>query len=1358
MSRLKSVRAGTLVRLENLLLEPGLQVDLEVERIDPFAGDAQIIIMHEDTKGTITEKASPAPDVQILVGRIVGEPDSQVILGLSRTGCNGYISSSEGIHLVANPSDGDGASVIYGIGDDPGRVPLRLKPGSTIKASDSQKPKSRRERQRRHMDGGTSSIQPAQTPPQSRIKSNRGVDADEQRGGALNQGACCVPDTQVIDQYGRYTDWNCVTVLTDTTDPANTIPAEQVCLDQGGIFKPEYGLTACQGLIDAGTDCTDLSEGDMPGACCLQNSDFSPGEEGYCLQTSLKMCEAMDGTFLGFGPSCEGSSNCSSERIGCTTVKIAIDADLDFLNFFDGNAIKAANYIAFLVGASSQVYQDEVGIRLKLTQIRLWSSGQSPWEEGVPILLEGPNSPYDAPYTNGGDVDLDDPQWLLGQLATVWQPCSDCELPNIVQLLSGGSFETSTSDIGNGLCFGVSFSFLNGLNGAFPYPLADFRPENFDLISYLRSVALLARTQFEGLPSVEQTQCLSQRLDIPIFIDECRTCLSGITPCILPEDFPPTIMSSCYECDGGVSNMSLKFHPYVRGILYQYFSIAPGCAVGGTPVSAMDDVAFAVPGLPVFIDVLGNDSSEGCVNGVNDVELQLDRSSPPYTTPTITALRGVVDYINPDPSNPTNDRLIYQSPCDLFEGTICPTGNPMLDWPLNPQLPDYTDSFAYQASLASDPFNTNGSVVRVKVSPPPYNWPSVCISGQNANQSGVVATSGNATSLPTGGDIRVMNMNITVPLDANSDPIPVDILSMSYLNLRAFNFNTSLAVEPSDACFELWVDGERVVNYQDQVTGADVYLFCPYDSNSGQPYVNGDTCGGWSFIEPSTLESRVSTTTGDIFLRLVWEGNDPADDLAAWQDGRVYLQADTSWPNSDWNASGACCVDDLTVNYCLIVNGNATQTAAANCVEQGGVFLGVGTECGSSEVGNGEIQNYCSPSIPVSLGACCIPGGLVPGECLCAVTTEPACIDNGGLFFEYTQDSPLGYDKLCFAQTCNTNVTSPGVCNNNATAEGACCYEVALGTQVCDILTYENCQLLPNSYYAGDAVPCLDYICNDPLIDTGACCLANGFCIPNRTREFCDLNSTATYLGEGSECSDCVAATAIGRCCVGRYYCMDGMDYLDCLAIEGTFTQSTSCTDDCFIGSCCVDGNCFDDIDEPACTVLGAGATWLGPNTNTNGSTAAYCDTQPCIEIVPDIGLCCVEQVCYMVTQSECEVDLGGYFPNIAGLSCESGFCLQGGCCLGQFPVITDRAGCEAITDPLNPSIFLYGLYPDDVNFTSCTGCPWDIDGDGTADVDDLITLLGLFGSNGGQGDINYDGVVDVQDLLEILANWATGC
>ena len=50
MSRLKSVRPGARVRFENLLLEPGLVVDLEVERIQPFAV-TPVLIMSQDDRG-----------------------------------------------------------------------------------------------------------------------------------------------------------------------------------------------------------------------------------------------------------------------------------------------------------------------------------------------------------------------------------------------------------------------------------------------------------------------------------------------------------------------------------------------------------------------------------------------------------------------------------------------------------------------------------------------------------------------------------------------------------------------------------------------------------------------------------------------------------------------------------------------------------------------------------------------------------------------------------------------------------------------------------------------------------------------------------------------------------------------------------------------------------------------------------------------------------------------------------------------------------------------------------------------------------------------------------------------------------
>jgi hypothetical protein len=39
-------------------------------------------------------------------------------------------------------------------------------------------------------------------------------------------------------------------------------------------------------------------------------------------------------------------------------------------------------------------------------------------------------------------------------------------------------------------------------------------------------------------------------------------------------------------------------------------------------------------------------------------------------------------------------------------------------------------------------------------------------------------------------------------------------------------------------------------------------------------------------------------------------------------------------------------------------------------------------------------------------------------------------------------------------------------------------------------------------------------------------------------------------------------------------------------------------------------------------------------------------------------------------------------------------------------------------------------------------------------DVEDLLAIIGYWGSSGPLGDVNSDGIVDVSDLLIVVANW----
>ena len=50
----------------------------------------------------------------------------------------------------------------------------------------------------------------------------------------------------------------------------------------------------------------------------------------------------------------------------------------------------------------------------------------------------------------------------------------------------------------------------------------------------------------------------------------------------------------------------------------------------------------------------------------------------------------------------------------------------------------------------------------------------------------------------------------------------------------------------------------------------------------------------------------------------------------------------------------------------------------------------------------------------------------------------------------------------------------------------------------------------------------------------------------------------------------------------------------------------------------------------------------------------------------------------------------------------------------------------------------------------------WDIDGDGSVGIGDLLGLLALWGTDpGGPPDFDGSGTVGIEDRLELLANWS---
>jgi hypothetical protein len=65
----------------------------------------------------------------------------------------------------------------------------------------------------------------------------------------------------------------------------------------------------------------------------------------------------------------------------------------------------------------------------------------------------------------------------------------------------------------------------------------------------------------------------------------------------------------------------------------------------------------------------------------------------------------------------------------------------------------------------------------------------------------------------------------------------------------------------------------------------------------------------------------------------------------------------------------------------------------------------------------------------------------------------------------------------------------------------------------------------------------------------------------------------------------------------------------------------------------------------------------------------------------------------------------------------------------------------------------------DDLSITVLeTCCPGDADGDGAVDLNDLLAVLGAFGTTSTDGDIDGDGVVDLDDLLSVLSAFGGVC
>ncbi|MCP3902595.1 MAG: hypothetical protein GY715_03080, partial [Planctomycetes bacterium] len=248
---------------------------------------------------------------------------------------------------------------------------------------------------------------------------------------------------------------------------------------------------------------------------------------------------------------------------------------------------------------------------------------------------------------------------------------------------------------------------------------------------------------------------------------------------------------------------------------------------------------------------------------------------------------------------------------------------------------------------------------------------------------------------------------------------------------------------------------------------------------------------------------------------------------------------------------------------------------------------------------------------------------------------------------------------------------------------GACC--LCDGTCLPNV-TQAVCEATDGFRVWADGATCFEANC-EPV---GACCLCTGLCIENTTQLECLVLPDADRW---VECGECATLTPpcepLGACCLCDGSCLNDVTQADCNAnansvawFECTDCSAANCEP---VGACCLcDGTCLDDVTEPDCT--------------NNPLFVSWNECTDCASLVPpceETGACCLcDGTCIDdTTLADCQA-MPDYRSWTACSDCATTTCeIVGACCLCTGECIEDITQAECLANPLFFS------------FTLCTDC-----------------------------------------------------
>ncbi len=254
----------------------------------------------------------------------------------------------------------------------------------------------------------------------------------------------------------------------------------------------------------------------------------------------------------------------------CRQIRLAFDTDHEFYQLMGGDVEACTAYVATLSAALTTIYSRDLSARLAATYLRLWPDSDDPWNQADTLNQ-------------------------LLQFRSNWITQGGAVQRELVHMLSGRGLGGGIAYL-PGLCNSSGYGLSANLAGAFPTPLVNNSPQNWDIFVVAHEIG----HNF----GMEHTHEMQPPLD------GC-----GLSPqdCTVANQDAGTIMSYCHLCAGGLTNIRLEFHPTNIAAAEAYLaSIACNYSGGARAPIAATDTVDAFAGVPLRIDVLENDEPFNC--------------------------------------------------------------------------------------------------------------------------------------------------------------------------------------------------------------------------------------------------------------------------------------------------------------------------------------------------------------------------------------------------------------------------------------------------------------------------------------------------------------------------------------------------------------------------------------------------------------------------------------------------------------------------------------------------------------------------------------------------------------------------